>query len=208
MYAEHAPGQLTRAQRKELEDTAIERGGEVEYDPGQAWIRQPPTRYSVRARAPLFGNNNRAIASLAVQYLMGEKLDTERAEKAAYLFAASGTTPDQMIADAKKLAESKVAQEAKKHIENRDPNAAHRVMSQQAEYDSIVALRTGMKSGLKMGQEAERAKQEAEKKLLLNARGEDLQQFIIDTGIDWTETLLSSLPEAFAEWEKARKDAE
>jgi len=208
MYAEHAPGQLTRAQRKELEDTAIERGGEVEYDPGQAWIRQPPPRYSVRARAPLFGNNNRAIASLAVQHLMGEKLDTERAEKAMYLFAASGTTPDQMIADAKKLAESKVAQEAKKHIENRDPNAAHQVMSQQAEYDSIVALRTGMKSGLKMGQEAERAKQAAEKKLLLNARGEDLQQFIIDTGIDWTETLLSSLPEAFAEWEKARKDAE
>lgn len=168
----------------------------------------PDIRFSIRAHRPMFGSANRAIASLAVQHLMGEKLDTERAERAAYLFGATGASPDLMIESAKKLAESKVAQEAKKHIENRDPNAAHNVMSQQAEYDSIVALRTGMKSGLKMGQEAERAKQAAEKKLLLNARGEDLQQFIIDTGIDWTETLLSSLPEAFAEWEKARKDAE
>ena len=70
MYAEHAPGQLTRAQRKELEDTAIERGGEVEYDPGQAWIRQPPPRYSFTAHAPKWSGNTTAIRGLRVNALI------------------------------------------------------------------------------------------------------------------------------------------
>jgi hypothetical protein len=364
MYAEHAPGRLTRAQRKELEDGAIERGGTVEYDPGQAWIRQarfsfdrpwtPKTggrlyhgtsaeqfaefdreliylaedpnesepfalnlgltpvgkkprivavdaapgktkrvddevlltimeeaddiaqgdlnkriefeaakarssgfrylafehpgtngefdaivslypkedlkiaqergldgiqrdgqgdiaRFSFEKVGPTLSANNAAIASLAVQKLAGKEIGTEQAARAMYLFKPQGATAEQLLADANRMADSAVGQAAKKALEGKDPTRAMSIIGASAETDALVAARAGAieggKTALRMGKLAARGENAAMKQLLIAANGENLQQFEIDTGISWTETLLSFLPEKWKEWEDdAKKD--
>ena len=47
---------------------------------------------------------------------------------------------------------------------------------------------------------------DAEKRLIRDARGENLQTLIVDTGVDMGETMFQTLPELFSEWEKPKDE--
>lgn len=114
-------------------------------------------RYSFTAHAPKWSNNTIAIASLAVQHLMGEELNTEMAESSMRLFRVEDATADQLIAHAKKYAEGEVGKAAAKYLEGKDPSHAITAIAQQAELDAIAAAKEGIQNGLKMGPNAMKA---------------------------------------------------
>ena len=96
---------------------------------------------SFQALAPLYSGNSRAIGLLAVQHLMGEKIGTEQANRAIYLHGVKDATPDQLIAKAKRLAESTVGQATKRALASENPTAAVSMLSANAELDAINAGR-------------------------------------------------------------------
>lgn len=142
----------------------------------------PPSRYmvAVSAEEPRyafgftidpFSGNSKAIASLAVQHLMGEQLDTDKAVKAIRLYGSDGATPDQLVAKAKKMAEGKVGDAARLALERKDAAKAFAQVAATAELDAISAAREGVQTGLKMGMAAERAKASAERRIVADAAG-------------------------------------
>lgn len=165
-------------------------------------------RFSFQSLAPQYSGNSKAIAALAVQQLLGQDVNTEAAAKAIRLHQAQDITPDQAIAQARKYAESKVGVAARNALASKDPSAAMSQIAANAELDSIAGARAGLKEGLKMGVAATKAEQTATKRLIQAARGENLQTFVVDTGISWTETMLQTMPEVFAQWDAERKAAE
>jgi len=114
-------------------------------------------RYSFTAHPPKWSGNTTAIASLAVQHLMGGELNTEMAERSMRLFRVEDATADQLIAHAKKYADGEVGKAAAKYLAGKDPTHAITVIAQQAELDAIAAAKVGIQNGLKMGPNAMKA---------------------------------------------------
>lgn len=166
-------------------------------------------RYSFARMRPEVSGNSAAIASLAVQKLAGKEIGTEQAARAMYLFKPEGATADQLLAEANKMADGAIGQAAKRALESADPTKAMTIIAANAEMQAAVAARAGAVEGaataLRMGKTAARGEAAAMKQLLIAAKGENLQQFEMDTGISWTETLLSFLPEKWKQWEDDAK---
>ena len=104
-------------------------------------------RYSFEKVGPTLSPNNAAIASLAVQKLAGKEIGTEQAARAMYLFKPQGTTAEQLLADANRMADSAVGQAAKKALEGKDPTRAMSIIGASAETDALVAARSGAIEG-------------------------------------------------------------
>lgn len=168
----------------------------------------PDIRFRVTARMSPFSGNSRAISAVANQILTGRDVTAEDAKKAIYLHGGDDITPEQLLTQAKKYAEGKVGETAKKILAGQHPEKAYAHIAASAELDAIEAAREGLKNGLKMGVAGQKAKDQAIKRAMALAKGEDLQQLVIDTGVDLTETLINVMPELFDEWKQQAKDDE
>ncbi|HRT06299.1 MAG TPA: hypothetical protein P5204_11440, partial [Kiritimatiellia bacterium] len=157
---------------------------------------------SFAATRPLQSGNSRAVASLAVQRLLGQELTTEKAARAAYLHQAEDATPEQLIAEANRLADSKVGEAMKQALASPDPTTAYRIGAANAELDAISAARAGVQTGLKMGISATKAEQTATKRLIRDAEAAQAQDFVVATGIDPVKVMLAVQPDVFAAREK------
>ncbi len=164
--------------------------------------RPGPSRHSFDSTRSFYSNNSRAIGSLAVRHLTGQKISTEDAEKVIRWHGATGITPDQAIAKAKEYASGKVAETARAALNSTDPTHAITVIAREAEFESIMehAVGLGVRSGTKMGVAATRAEDAAIKRVLKDVPHEDLQAFTIDTGMDIAASMLDYLPEEFDEF--------
>ena len=168
----------------------------------QSVLYDGQARFSFAATRPLQSGNSRAVASLAVQRLLGQELTTEKAARAAYLHQAEDATPDQLIAEANRLADSKVGEAMKQALASPDPTTAYRIGAANAELDAISAARAGVQTGLKMGISATKAEQTATKRLIRDAEAAQAQDFVVATGIDPVKVMLAVQPDVFAAREK------
>lgn len=193
-YAAGYFGEGREVVRMKLPMSRLARHSEVDWQVRPA----PAPRNSFEATKPDVSGASSAVAVLTVMRLEGREPTNEDAARYIRIFRAQGATPDELVNESREFAESTVGAAARKALESADPSDAAAVVAKHAEMQAIYAAREGAKRGARMGRLAQKAEDEAAKSAIRDAVGTDLQQLVVDTGVDPTLTMLAVLPESFA----------
>lgn len=199
-------GSAPRSSKLILSKLLAEVNGNSSATPPPPPARPPAPRNSMQASAGKYSNESKLVADAAARILAGKPADATQYDRLASVLN-TGKTGQQIVDQAKTLAESEAGKAAKAALDGADPTEAFTKLAKANELDVLrAAVRKGASAHASLAEAGQKAIDSGTKAILAEVRGEDLQTFVVDTGIDLTKTLLNALPESFNDRPQAAAD--
>jgi hypothetical protein len=162
--------------------------------------REPPApRNAMSATRGQFSHETHLVAAAAARILAGKDVQPDHFDRLAKVLE-TGLTGAQIIERAKLYTVGAIADEAKAALKGKDPTAGIIAIAKQVELDNMArGVKRGAKLQGRVSALGQKAIDNAEKKIIENARGANLQELVVDTGIDLTATIMNADPKHFSE---------
>ncbi len=188
----YGPAYLTES------DFASDNMGKILDAPGAVNPQNPPApRNSMQASRGQYSNESKLVADAAARILAGKEAAAAQYDRLASVLN-TGKTGQQIVDQGKALAETETGKAATAALSGADPHEAITMLAKAHEMTLLrSAVRRGAQAHASLSEAGRKATDAGDKAILAAVRGEDLQTFTVDTGIDLTKTLLNARPDTF-----------